>query len=137
MSMQPLDISTEGFAASIDEKFNKDYFLRGQKGAAKFAVDNLLRDEDGNLKYVCTDPSRQIYRFKSVSGDMERDVKAKKLTQAIAVNMTKKSHSITAAEMVDCDADVFVFYTSNFQDIKELSDDNGEFRAELALLTSV
>ena len=68
---------------------------------------------------------------------MERDVKAKKLTSALSDNLNKKSHLIASEKISDCDADMFIIYTTNFQDIKELSDDNGDFRMELASLTSV
>jgi hypothetical protein len=136
LMMTPMDINKESFSKTIQDNFTKDYLLDGQKGAARFAVDKLLRDENGKLKYVCTDPSRQIYRFKTSDGVLERDVKAKKLTLALSGEMTTKSHSIAARE-IDGDTDVFVLYTSNFQDIKDLSDDNGEFRSELATLTTV
>lgn len=137
MMMTPMDISQECFASSIQTNFTKDYLLDGQKGAARFAVDNLLKDANGDLKYICTDPSRQIYRFKTLTGELERDVKAKKLTRALCANLTKKSHAISASEMEGCDADVFVVYTSNFQDIRDLEEDNGEFRSELASLTTI
>jgi len=137
INMTPLDMSKDGFAKSIQEKFTKNYLLDGQKGAARFAVDNLLKDDQGKLQYVCTDPSRQIYRFKTLTGDLERDVKAKKLTKALVENLTKKSHNISASEIDGNDTDVFVVYTSNFQDIRDLANDNGDFRAELASLTTI
>jgi len=137
MNMTPLDMSKEGFSQAIDDSFNKNYLLEGQKGVAKFAVDKLLRDEDGKLQYVCTDPSRQIYRFKTLEGDLERDVRAKKLTKALAERLVKKSYDISTTEMATGDADVFLIYTTNFQDIKEMEMDNGDFRSELASLTTM
>jgi hypothetical protein len=137
INMTPFDMNKENFAKTIEESFTKEYLLEGQKGVAKFAVDNLLKDENGKLKYVCTDPSRQIYRFKTLDGGLERDVKAKKLTRALADNLTKKSHTLSMEELEKGDTEVFVVYTSNFQDIKELHDDNGDFRTELASLTTV
>jgi hypothetical protein len=137
INMTPFDMNNENFSKTIEESFTKEYLLEGQKGVAKFAVDNLLKDENGKLKYVCTDPSRQIYRFKTLDGGLERDVKAKKLTRALADNLTKKSHAISMEELGKGDTEVFVVYTSNFQDIKELHEDNGEFRTELASLTTM
>jgi len=135
--LTPMDMDKNSFAKTIQDSFTKNYFLSGQKGAARFAVDNLLKDENGKLKYICTDPSRQIYRFKSQDGGLERDVKAKKLTMALVDNLAKKSQMITADEISNGDSNMFVLYTSNFQDIKELQEDNGEFRTELAILTTV
>lgn len=137
MMLSPLDLNKESFANTIRDSFTKDYFLQGQKGVARFAVDKLLRDSDGNLKYICTDPSRQVYRFKTLDGELERDIKAKKLTSALAENLTKRSHNLSSEEMSNSDTDVFILCTTNFQDIKDLSEDNGEFRSELASLTTV
>ena len=136
-NLTPFDINKESFAETIQNSFTKNYLINGQKGVAKFAFDNLLKDKDGKLQYICTDPSRQIYRFKTPDGSLERDVKAKKLTSALTERLIQKSHAIATAEITEGDADVFVLYTTNFQDIKDLVDDNGEFRAELASLTTV
>ena len=138
INMTPFDMSKENFAKTIEESFTKEYLLEGQRGVAKFAVDNLLKDENGKLKYICTDPSRQVYRFKTIDGILERDIKARKLTQALVDNLTKKSHMLSMEELLGKgDTEVFVIYTNNFQDIKDLQDDNGEFRTELASLTTL
>jgi len=137
LNMSPLDMSKEGFSKAIQDSFTKDYFLDGQKGVAKFAVDNLLKDEDGNLKYVCTDPSRQVYRFKTLEGDLERDVRAKKLTTALADELLRKSQSLAVENMENGDSDVFLIVTSNYQDIRELTEDNSRFRTELASMTTM
>ena len=38
--------------------------------------------------------------------------------------------------MKNGDSDIFMVYSGRFQDIKELEEDNSEFRLELANLTS-
>ena len=138
MMLSPLNLNKEAFAETIRDSFTKDYFLQGQKGVARFAVEKLLRDSDGKLKYVCTDPSRQVYRFKTLDGELERDIKAKKLTSVLAENLTKQSHSLSFEEISNNDdSGVFILCTNNFQDIKEMSEDNGDFRTELASLTTI
>ena len=64
----------------IDEKLTKDYICDGQKGVAKFACNNLLADENGNINYFCSDPSRHIFRFQNSEGNIEKDINANKLT---------------------------------------------------------
>lgn len=135
-NMKPLDMSTDNFSKSIEESFNKDYFIEGQKGAAKFAVEKLLKDDEGKLMYICTDPSRHIYRYKSADGILERDVKAKKLTSVIAENLAKKSHILGMSE-IDKDKDNFAEYSSKYLDIKDMENDNGDFRSALATLVSM
>jgi hypothetical protein len=135
-NMKPLDMSTDNFSKSIEESFNKDYFIEGQKGAAKFAVEKLLKDDEGKLMYICTDPSRHIYRYKSADGILERDVKAKKLTSVIAENLAKKSHILGMAE-IDKDKENFTEYSTKYLDIKDMENDNGDFRSALATLVSM
>ena len=135
-NMKPLNMSTDNFSKTIEESFNKDYFIEGQKGAAKFAVEKLLKDDEGRLMYICTDPSRHIYRYKSVDGFLERDVKAKKLTSVIAENLAKKSHTLGMTE-IDKDNDNFFEYSSKYLDIKDMENDNGDFRSTLATLVSM
>jgi hypothetical protein len=134
LMLTPFELNRERFSNMIKESFTKDYMIEGQKGVAKFAVDKLLRDENGKLQYVCTDPSRQIYKFKTVEGEMERDVKARKLTKSIVEELKKKAQNITLQTVTD-DSDVFMLLTNNFQDINDLEEDNAEFRNTLASLT--
>ena len=43
--------------------------------------------------YVCTDPSRQIFKYKDISGELKKDVEAKKLTNAQISEYMKLSGS--------------------------------------------
>jgi len=134
LMLTPFDMNKQKFSDVIKESFTKDYMIEGQKGVAKFAVDKLLKDEDGKLQYVCTDPSRQIYKFKTIEGDVERDVKAQKLTKNIIEEIKRKSQSIVVADM-NSDADVFMLIANNFQEINGMEGDNSDFRNTLASLT--
>ena len=135
-NMKPLDINKENFFKIIQESYNKDYFLDGQKGVAKFVVEKLLKDEDGKLMYVCTDPSRSIYRFKGQDGSIEKDVKAYKLTNCLLENVTKKCHSIADTE-IEKDKTMFVSYSETYMDIADMINDNSPYLAALSTLTSV
>jgi hypothetical protein len=75
--LTPIDLQQETFSKKIQELFNLNHFLNGQKGLAQFAVENLLTDENGNLQYVCSDPSRHTFRYKDLNGNLERDILAK------------------------------------------------------------
>jgi hypothetical protein len=134
--LTPMDLNRESFSKTIKEAFGDNYLLEGQKGIARFAFDKLLKDEKGNLKYVCTDPSRQTYRFKALDGTIERDIKAKKLTSAIAEDVIRHSYTISKEKIQNGDSEVFLLYSNNIMDINDISSDNGNFRNELASLTS-
>jgi hypothetical protein len=126
----------------IDEKLTKDYISDGQKGVAQFACNNLLKDENGNMNYICSDPSRHIFKFQNSEGNIEKDVKANKLTNMlIDAGITTKALSIAPSLWTDEDGNIntnkfqmFVPYTTG---IASMQVDNTVFRNELATLTSL
>ena len=60
----PMDMSYQTLNTAIQNGFSDDYLIQGQKGVARFAYDNILKDEQGKLKYICTDAARQIFQFR-------------------------------------------------------------------------
>ena len=136
MIMTPLDLSKEGIKNAIENNFSHDHLTLGQKGVAQFAYNNILKDDQGKLMYVCTDPSRQIFQYKSNDGKMQKDVRATKLTKAILDSEIKQtSHKIAWDNMKDGDNEIFMQYTNFYQDIQGLEVDNTDFRKELSSLT--
>jgi len=125
----------------IDDDFTINYAINGQKGAAQFLVDKFLKDENGNLKYVCTDPSRQIFKFKNSKGEIQKDVEAKKLTNYIADGGIKQktvdiSNKWYTNEEDDIDMEKFNLMLNPQQEILNLKNDNNTFKKELAAITS-
>ena len=126
----------------INEKLNEDYVCDGQKGVAQFAYDTLLKDEDGNKNYICSDPSRHIFKFKNSDGNIEKDVKAIKLTNMlIDAGISSKSYAVAQTlwtkENGDMDPNKFEQYGPSQLEITELNMDNSIFRNKLAVLTSL
>ena len=131
----PLDMSQPAVMQAIQNGFSEDYLVQGQKGAARFAYDNMLKDEKGKLKYVCTDASRQIFQYKDDNGTIQKDVRATKLTKALLDGDIKQaSHKIACSKMDGSD-EAFEAYTNNYYEIKDLESDNSEFSKELSTLT--
>ena len=125
----------------IQEKFTKEHFYDGQAGVARFAVDNILKDKDGKLGYICTDPARQIFKHINSEGELKKDVRASKLTKKLVKDVKKVSGDIVLKKMkeekeskFDKDA-CFNFLTKKMDEIAIIDDDSSKFRAELANLT--
>jgi hypothetical protein len=79
----------------INDDFNLNYALCGQKGLARFVTDKFLTDNDGKLIYICTDPSRQIFKYKDSEGFIKKDVEAKKLTGFLVNSgIQEKTHDV-------------------------------------------
>ena len=131
----PLDLSNQTVCEAIQNGFSQEHLMLGQKGVAKFAYDNMLKDEEGKLKYICTDPSRQIFQYKNQEGKIQKDVRATKLTQALLeAEIKQKSHKIAWNNMKDGNNELFMDYTTYYQDIQALETNNGCFSKELSCL---
>lgn len=135
--LPPLTLTQIEATQVIDNCFDNQYFYDGQKGAAKFVVDNLLTDSDGKLKYVCTDPSRQIFKFKNGDGDMKKDVKAKKLTEMLIPGLKHKVINISKEEFdkYSGNVDMVLIISTKQSELSNIQDDNTVFRNELSALT--
>jgi hypothetical protein len=125
----------------IDEKLTKDYISDGQKGVAQFACKNLLKDENGNMNYICSDLSRHIFKYQNSEGNIEKDVKANKLTNMlIEAGITHKTLSVAPSLWTEEDGNInsnkFQTYSPYTSEITAMQLDNSIFRNELATLTS-
>ena len=123
----------------IDNDFNINYAIDGQKGVAKFVKEKLLQDDSGNYMYVCTDPSRQIFKYKDNKGEIKKDVEAKKLTNYIVDGGIKKktidvSNEWYTKEDGAIDMEKFNIMLEQQQDILKIEGNNNTFKKELAAL---
>jgi hypothetical protein len=127
---------------TIESKLNINHVVNGQKGLAKFVKDNLLTDENGKLTYLCSDPSRHIFRYKDETGEIKKDVEAKKLTNYIIEGGIRiKSADIGNEWCKDDDGDIdmtkFSIILEKQESIMKLRDDNNTFKRELASMTTI
>ena len=138
----PLDFDNlEKVKTIINEKYNDSYLIEGQKGIAKFAVENILTDENGNLAYICTDPSRQIFKYKDVSGDIRKDIEAKKITNfLINGGIQNKSTDMFIKLWSDKDGKIDGEKCSELLEkadaMMKLKNDNTIFKKELIYMTT-
>jgi len=119
----------------INENYTINYAVNGQKGLAQFVVDKILTDENGKLIYICTDPSRQIFKYKDNFGEIKKDVEAKKLTNYI-VNGGIKNKTVNVASdwYKDDDGNIniekFNIMVDTQHSLLKLKDDNKIFKKE-------
>lgn len=138
----PLDFSNiELIKEIINEKYNIEYFLDGQKGIAQFAVDNLLKDENGNYKYNCSDPSRNVFKYKNLQGEIIKDIEAKKLTNYLVDGGIKGKANDVSLRWYENDGiidhDRFIITSEKYGAILTILENNNEFKKELVSLTTV
>ena len=63
--------------------YTKEHLLQGAKGTAKWINENIITDENGNKLYICSDRSREIFKFMNEKGEVVTDVKAEFLLGSI------------------------------------------------------
>jgi len=126
---------------AIEDKLDINYVVDGQKGLAHFVKDNILTDDTGKLLYICTDPSRQIFKYKDSTGEVKKDVEAKKLTNYILEGGIRTKSAVLGNEWCkddkgDINMGRFNVMIEQQQSIMKLSDDNNNFKKELAAITT-
>ena len=129
---------------AIENKLSVNHVVDGQKGLAKFMVDTILTDEEGNLLYVCTDPSRNMFKYKNTDGEINKDVEAKKLI-SFMVDAGIKVKSVEIArewcrsgdENENIDMTKYGIMVSPQEKIMKIEDENSRFKRELASMTSI
>ena len=123
-------------SAFLEEKLDKDVVAGGQKGLALLLSNTVLKD-----KYKCVDPSRQNFEFTNELGEVERDVKAKKLTNAliksdICSRSGDKGLELWKKEDGSTDSLRYEAHSKNVLEMINFTRDNSTFRSELSALTS-
>ena len=129
---------------AIENRLNVNHVVDGQKGLAKFVVDSILKDEEGNLLYKCTDASRNIFKYKNSNGEINKDVEAKKLISfMVDAGIKIKSVEIATEWCKDGDrngtTDVtkYEIMIGPQESIMEIEDNSNSFKRQLVSLTSV
>ena len=132
---------TERFKSIIQEKLTKNVVCNGQRGLAKFAVENLLKDSEGKLMYKCVDPSRHNFEFTNSDGIVEKDVRAIKLKRAliggdVIVKAKNAGNELWTREDGSMDNDRYTASSGKVMEIMTVDRDDTKFRTELSALTS-
>jgi len=129
---------------AIENRLNVNHVVDGQKGLAKFVVDSILKDEEGNLLYKCTDSSRNIFKYKNSNGEINKDVEAKKLI-SFMVDAGIKIRSVEIATEWCKDGNIngtsditkYEIMVGPQESIMEIEDNSSSFKRQLVSMTSV
>jgi hypothetical protein len=126
----------------IENYLTINHVVDGQKGLANFVKETMLVDDNGKLKYICTDSSRNIFKYKDTDGEIKKDVEAKKLTDCILKGGIRARSAIIGNEWLQNEEnnkkyiDKLEIMMEFQENIHKLGDNNTNFKKELATLTS-
>jgi hypothetical protein len=125
--------STEKLNEMIQQGFSRNYFVRGQIGLAEFINDCLVKDDENMYYLICSDTSRQVFRFKDQHGNVIKDPCMKQFT-----NMIVEPVKLKTEEHLRKIEDIDPLYIDRAREIARefftLSNDNTELSKKLSAL---
>ncbi len=101
----PYDITKEKIDRIVEEKFTDGHLIQGKSGIINIAEKNILKDEQGNKKLICTDVSRRIFIGKDEKGNKFKDPDCLNFISNYIPSIEKKSFKIINEYEDNDDAD--------------------------------
>jgi hypothetical protein len=133
-NLTPLDLSQARVDSIIDEKYTKNDFYEGQKGAAQVIHKYLSTDSDGKSQIVCTDTERGTFHHIDVNGEHVVDYKNTHLINRVHLPLKRKASKFASEECVK-NPTAYKDIVMNESSIRELETKPGLFNRTMAKLT--
>jgi hypothetical protein len=132
----------------VEDNFKLEHIEDGIKGVARFATKYITQENNGNKSYQCTDSNREVFMYKDTDGVVQKDIKARKLKDAIKEPILKKTSELSIDEchrlmnlisnskgnndVVEISNIKMAILTKKTQEIRDI--DDGSFAKEMAVL---
>jgi hypothetical protein len=133
-TLTPLDLSQARVNSIIDEKYTKNDFYEGQKGAAQVIHKHILTDDSGKSQIVCTDTERGTFHHIDVNGEHVVDYKNAHLIDRVHLPLKIKASKFASEECVK-NPTAYKDIVMNESSIRELEIKPGLFNRTMAQLT--
>lgn len=132
----------------VKDNFKLEHIEDGIKGVARFATKYITQENNGIKTYQCTDSNREVFMYKDTDGVVQKDIKARKLKDAIKEPILKKTAELSTDEchrlmnlissskgnndVVEISNIKMAILTKKTQEIRDI--DDGSFSKEMAVL---
>ena len=148
----PFNLEDTDLFAIVEHKLDETYFLNSQKGIAKFCVENILKAEDGKMRMICSDTSRERFKYMDEKGVVKDDIQARDFIQKLYPPIHLVGQKIHENIIDSCNKgkedenkdqykikikEEAAFNAWNNLRLIKNSDTNKTFRKELAILSNV
>jgi hypothetical protein len=133
-NLTPLDLSQARVDSIIDEKYTKNDFYEGQKGAAQVIHKHILTDSNGKSQIVCTDTERGTFHHKDLNGEHVVDYKNAHLIDRVHLPLKIKASKFASEECVK-NPTAYKEIIMSESSIRELEIKPGLFNRTMAQLT--
>jgi hypothetical protein len=145
------DWRSEIIQEKVEDNFKLEHVKDGLIGVARFTSQYITNGDGENKSYHCTDRNRDVFIYKDVDGVVQKDIKARKLKNAIKDPIIKKSSLLVLEERTrlsdiivtakEKDIDIVTLssntineLTDKFREIKNI-EENDTFTREMAILS--
>lgn len=144
-----VDFKESSIKDKIENNFTLEYLNDGIKGVAKFTKEHIVASDKGNPTYICSDPSRAIFKYRDENGIIQKDIKATKLKNVIKDPLISKSKilfikensrlfdDIAKAEddneITDMMIEQITTLKDNFLKVKNIDDNQSDYAKEMVL----
>jgi hypothetical protein len=129
LNLSVFNKTQEDIKRIVDEKYNKEYLLQGQKGVARFTHSHVLDSKLNNPPmYLITDKARCNGKYRVSDKEIVTDNGMDGLTKKVHPSIRKK-----AIHIVACEADPFKdeeLY-KGYQEVFSMDDDGTIFKREM------
>jgi len=110
----------------VDENYNKQYLIQGQKGVAMFTSKHILDTDSGKPPiYAITDRSRGNGKYKISENEVVTDTGMTGLTKKVQPSIKRKAIGITGSEPNPFETEDLL---SGYHEVAEMDQDNSIFR---------
>ena len=123
--------SEEDIKQLVDDNYNKEYLIEGQKGVARFTHSHVLKTEENQMPmYTITDKTRGNGKYKSSNSEVVIDNGMYGLTKKLHPSIKNKAINIAIVEDAMNNQDVY----EGYQEVFKMDNDNSVFRDEMIRL---
>jgi len=123
--------SDEDIKQLVEDNYNKDYLIEGQKGVARFTHSHVLKTKDNQMPiYSITDKTKGNGKYKNSNSEVVIDNGMTGLTKKIHPSIKNKAINIAIIEDAMNNLDVY----EGYQEVFKMDDDNSVFREEMIRL---
>jgi hypothetical protein len=132
LNLSVFNKSDEDIKQLVENNYNKEYLIEGQKGVARFTHSHVLKTEPNQLPmYTITDKTRGNGKYKTSNSEVVIDNGMQGLTKKLHPSIKNKAINIAIIEDAMNNKDIY----DGYQEIFNMDDDNSVFREEMIRLT--
>ena len=134
LNLSVFNKSDEDIKQLVEDNYNKDYLIEGQKGVARFTHSHVLKTEPNQLPmYTITDKTRGNGKYKTSNNEVVIDNGMQGLTKKLHPSIKNKAINIAIVEDAMNNEEVY----NGYQEVFKMDDDNSVFREEMIRLAEV